>query len=410
VLEGSVRAVGDDLRVTAKLIDVVTDTQVWSETYRRKLENIFALQGDIADSIAGALKVEVTLTSKDRDAPTKDLEAYRYYLEGLNEYRQRDAPPGARVIDLFDRAVARDPKFAEAHAALAAAYFSQLNFELDDARQWAARARASAEAALGLNPKLGLAHGILGVLDRGDLDWEAAVASGRKAVALDSANSFTHFWLGTTLARLGYTGEAAKLIEEAHRVDPLHRVASVWPMIIEANRGNWEGAERIARTIAESQRSLTLHNYYLTSWAFGRGDGATAEKYYRLAISPADKDRPFVAAVIKALHSKQATNAAIAALEAEAASNANFEPHRHFFVLRADDAIIRRVTQQIESGDTQRLVYTMLAGIWSPPFKALRNDPRFKDVLRRLRLVDYWKKHGWPDRCRPKGEDDFECS
>jgi tetratricopeptide (TPR) repeat protein len=388
----------------------VTDTHLWTESYQRKLENIFALQRDIADSISGALKVEVTLTSEGHDAPTTDLEAYRYYLEGLNEYRQRDAPPGARVIDLFQRAVRRDPKFAEAHAALAAAYFSQLNFELDDAKQWAARARGSAEEALRLKPKLGLAHGVLGVLDRGDLDWEAAVANGRKAVALDSANSFTHFWLGTTLARLGYTDQAARLIDEAHRVDPLHRVVSVWPMIIEANRGNREGAERIAQTIADSQRSFTLHNYYLTAWARGRGDRASAEKYYRLAILPAEKDRPFVAAVIKALHSRPATNAAVAALEAEAASNSHFEPYRHFFVLGAEEAIVRRAKRQLESGDTQRLVFAALAGIWGPDFATLRNSPGFKDVLRKLHIVEYWKKNGWPDRCRPKGEGDFECS
>lgn len=113
--------------------------------------------------------------------------------------------------------------------------------------------------------------------------------------------------------------------------------------------------------------------------------------------------------VVKALHAVQAKDAAVKALAAEAASNPSFEPLSSYALLNADDALLELANDRITSGDTWRLVNSLGAGNWAPRHKALRNNPRFKDVLRKMGFVDYWKKHGWPDRCRPQGDDDFVC-
>jgi TolB-like protein len=419
ILEGSVRAEGEELRITAQLIDVATDTHLWSETYERKIESLFALQDEIARAISSALKVEVTLAGTNKP-PTASIQAYRSYLEALSLFRTREFSAFDRVIELMQTAIKLDKDFAEAHALLsaaygskAAAYGSRFDVSPGDAAIWAGLARKSALTALKLKPTLGAAHAALGRIDRRELRWEEAVANGRKAVELDPGNSDARLWLGGTLAILGHIAEGVRLIEEAANSDPLSEIGPAWLMYTEAIQGNDAAATKIALKLQHSSFAVPsgFANYYLAARAYDAGNADEAARHYQAMLYPASlRDRPFVEAIAKALRSPLARDAALRAIQAEAAANPMFDPGAAYALLRANDALIERVNTVLDSPQRIAFVTGSFSWIWAPRHKELHRHPSIKALFRKMGLVDYWKKHGWPDRCRAKGEDDFECS
>ena len=120
------RQSGDQVRITAQLIDTETGFHIWSETYDRRMEDIFAVQDEIAQAIVDKLKIELApkeqqLAQRDK-APTQNVEAYELYLQGRAIWKRRGEDNLKRAIDMYQAALARDPAFARAHAALASAY------------------------------------------------------------------------------------------------------------------------------------------------------------------------------------------------------------------------------------------------------------------------------------------------
>ena len=127
VLEGSVRKSQNRVRITAQLIDAETGYHLWSDTYDRELEDIFAVQDEISAEIVKALKVTLGGTDEEtqimvREAPTSNVEAYQLYLQARHQWKRRGEEPLRKSIELFDQALALDPEFARAYAGLAAAY------------------------------------------------------------------------------------------------------------------------------------------------------------------------------------------------------------------------------------------------------------------------------------------------
>jgi eukaryotic-like serine/threonine-protein kinase len=158
VLEGSVQISGNRVRINAQLIDTQTDTQVWAEQYDRKLEDIFALQSELAQTIAAQLKVTLSTDEKAEiwRKPTQDLQAYDLYLRARAALRgEGGVIPRENwnvAVDLLDRAIARDPKFTLAYCLLNEAYVLQYRFGEDHSPQHLAAAKDAAETALRLEP------------------------------------------------------------------------------------------------------------------------------------------------------------------------------------------------------------------------------------------------------------------
>ncbi len=160
LLDGSVRCTGDRVRVVAKLIGAESGQNLWAETYDRQLVDIFSIQTDVALHIAGALEAELTRDEHARmhREPTKDLQAYQLFLQGRRWLSSSTQESIARAIDCLARAVARDPSFALAFAALASAHLESVEHggaSPDDAY---ARAFEAAQTSLRLDPELGAAH------------------------------------------------------------------------------------------------------------------------------------------------------------------------------------------------------------------------------------------------------------
>lgn len=213
ILEGSVRRDGGKVRVTAQLIEMRTNTHLWAETYDRELADVFAIQSDIAQRIATALRAKLAPEEKARlDArPTTNSEAYVLYLtaRGTEDYVEAEK--------IYLQAIALDPGFA-----LAYAQASILNsaFSVDD-RARKARARALAEEALRLSPTLGEAHMALGLcLHWGEKNYDAALKEFEIAAATSPNNAEIYGYIGGIYRRQGRWRESIASLERARSLDP----------------------------------------------------------------------------------------------------------------------------------------------------------------------------------------------
>jgi class 3 adenylate cyclase/TolB-like protein/Flp pilus assembly protein TadD len=256
ILEGSVRTAGNQVRITAQLIDVANQAHLWSEDYDRALEDVFAIQSDIARQVADAL--QITLLANEQiqieQQDTADLEAHNAYLKGLYFYNQ-----GGTALEksrtYFEEAIERDPEYALAYARLADLYTrlpSQSNMPADEGY---AKARAAAEKALELNDALAEAHSALGsVKVRGDWDWSGAERQFQKAIALNPSYALAHAEYGHKLLSpvWGRYDDALAELERAQELDPL----SVW--ISTEIAWVYYHARRWDQSIAQFQKTLEL--------------------------------------------------------------------------------------------------------------------------------------------------------
>jgi serine/threonine-protein kinase len=235
LLDGSVRHVGDRVRIVAKLIDVASDQHLWAETYDREVTDIFAIQTDVALQIAAALKAELSPheQARVRKEPTKDLHAYQLFLQGREWFIKYTPEAYVRAIEYFDRAIARDPSFALAYANLAMAYTESAEVGAMDPDVAYGRAAKAAESALGLDPELGAAHCTMGHL-KGvrELDWSGAEREFKRALELSPSGPDAYDYYGRLCAGLARYDEAIALQRRAHELDPLaHRMDAVTTLL-----------------------------------------------------------------------------------------------------------------------------------------------------------------------------------
>jgi serine/threonine protein kinase/Flp pilus assembly protein TadD len=242
LLEGSVRRAGDRVRIVAQLIDAETDQHLWAETYDRKLDDIFAIQSDVALQIATALKAELSPDEQTRihRGPTRDLQAYQLYLQGRHWFVRHTAEGLRQAVDYFRRAIAKDPGFALAHADLAQAY-TELALAsgggLFRPEEGFALAGQSVAAALALDGALSEAHCMLGFLRYvRDFDWGAAEAEFRRALELSPNNADANDLYGRMLAALGRHDEALPFVTRAQELDPLSHRTDLAAALLRAGR------------------------------------------------------------------------------------------------------------------------------------------------------------------------------
>ena len=231
VLTGRVAQRGDELAVSAELLDVRTLSHLWGEHYSRAFAALMEVQRDLCAHIAGRLRLRVSGEVEARLAadPSRDSEAFDLYLKGRHAWRARSADGLQRAVAAFQAAIDRDPNFALAYAGLADAY-TLLSFLVgviapEDA---VPQARAAAEKALKLRPDLAEAHASLAmILESHDWDWEAAEAEHRKAVELDPENPNLQHRYGLHLLYRGRFEDAAARFKVAAKLDPLSPLLQV---------------------------------------------------------------------------------------------------------------------------------------------------------------------------------------
>ena len=225
ILEGSVQKTGDQVRVNVQLINALKDAHLWADIFDRKLTDIFAVESDIAKTIADTLQARLTGTEKEMIAakPTSDTAAYELYLKGRSLWRQRTGDNIPKAIAFYEQAVARDPNYALAYAGLAEAYVSLPFYTAVTPRDAYAAAKTEALKALQLNDKLAEAHTTLALLlCLNDFDMAGSVSEFQRAIALNPNDATAHQWFGEpTLTALGRFDEAIAEEKRAIELEPL---------------------------------------------------------------------------------------------------------------------------------------------------------------------------------------------
>jgi adenylate cyclase len=301
ILEGSVRRSGNRVRITAQLIEVETDSNLWSEAYDRELENVFAIQDDIASSIVDALKV--TLNPKQRRSiqylATANVQAYDNYLRGRQYFYAWNRRDSLRAIDMYQRAIAQDPEYAMAWAGLADAYAMRYRFLEADA-QYAAKALETSEQALQLDPESAEAHASRGLALY--INKRAAEAEQHFETAiLISANAFEPYFLfGACSSSQGNYLKATRLYLRAAEISPADYLPLVYlAQAYSAMQRKDEEMQVRRRATALIQQALEMNPddaraRYMGAANFATmGDKARALEWADLALQ-SSSDEPMV--------------------------------------------------------------------------------------------------------------------
>jgi TolB-like protein/Flp pilus assembly protein TadD len=223
VLEGSVHKAGDRVRIRVQLSDVATGYQLWSETYDRKMTDIFAVQDEITSRIIDALQIRLRGESSRPAAASQlaDPEVYEIVLRGRYHWNQRTPEGFTKAAELFQEATRRAPQYAPAWSGLADVYLSQFDYGLLSWQESTMRARAAATKALELDDTSAAAHTSVAHILLHEWQWHEAEQHFRRAFELDPAYTLALHWYALCLTALGRVDEAVDAMRRAQRLDPL---------------------------------------------------------------------------------------------------------------------------------------------------------------------------------------------
>jgi TolB-like protein/class 3 adenylate cyclase/tetratricopeptide (TPR) repeat protein len=253
VLEGSVRKAGNQLRITAQLINVADGFHLWSDTYDRDMTNIFAIQSDIAERVALALTMQLGVGERRALAkkPTEDTEAYRVYLLGLSFWNQRTADGVKKALEYYEEALVKDPNYALAQVGVANSYLVMVEVAGVPTKETMPKAAAAALSALKLDDTLGEAHATLAFIRKTMWDWQGAEAEFMRAIELTPNYATAHHWYSRLLLEVGRIDDASREIQRAQDLDPLSPIINVSAGWILHCQGHYDQAIAAYRTVIE---------------------------------------------------------------------------------------------------------------------------------------------------------------
>ncbi|UCD24792.1 MAG: protein kinase, partial [Gemmatimonadota bacterium] len=255
VLEGSVRRVGDRVRIGAQLVDTRTDRSLWAEVYDRQLTDVFEIQSDVATHIAGALQATLSPTVLERmdRKPTEDVEAYTLYLLGVHHWNKFSPESGPKALGCFREAIERDGNFSLAHAGLADAYWAIGIEQESPPDKMFGNAKEAAQRALAIDGDLAEAHATLGAVQSWyEWDWDAADEAFARANELAGLGGKPHLKWGLHLGAMGRHDEAMAQAREALVLDPVSPTANAHVVL----QHYWAG--ELQQAVAQALKTLEL--------------------------------------------------------------------------------------------------------------------------------------------------------
>jgi TolB-like protein/DNA-binding winged helix-turn-helix (wHTH) protein/Tfp pilus assembly protein PilF len=399
VVEGSVVRSAGRVRITAQLIHAATDRHVWARSYDRPLEDVLALQGELSRAIAE--EVRITLGAKESQRLTRQRavrpEAYDAYLLGRHHWNQRTEPALDKALEYFQTAVAKDPDFALAHAGLAMANAPRLIFGYVPPGRGLAEQKAAALRALELDPGLGDARAALAAARAQEWDWAGAEDEFRRAVDADSSSALGHLWYGWYLHAMGRFDESLAHRRKALELDPLNGPV---------NRGvarDLTATGRVAEAVTQWERTIELEpssasaDIALALLNLERGQTGLASKHLERARSLGPRDTSMLtelAIIATVAGDRPAGRRMLEQLKDESARRyispvlpalvlvALDEKDSAFALLEKAYAARDPMLIPIQVGEAGPIIHLPRERL-----TALRADPRFGDLLRRMGLI-----------------------
>ena len=384
VLEGSVRKSGNKIRITAQLIRTSDSTHLWSETYDRPLDDIFAIQDEIADAIAQALQIKLKGGALERrEGGTQNLEAYQLYLRSGSALYQNTQSALDAAGKYTEQAIKLDPNYGLAWAQLGDVVALKTDNGYLGVAEGYGRARQFAQHALQLSPDLAAAHSILQYVHQTlDWDWTAAKAEQQRALAIDPTNPWALQTAGLLSITLGQWNEAERQLSESLSRDPLNTYTILNLGQAYYLSGRFEEAEGAFRKLLELEPGFLWARRWLgkTLLAQSKPDEALAtvqqevDETERLALLPV---------FLQATGRQAEANAALQAVTVRFA-DANAYWLAQNYAYRGDREL---ALQWLERAYKQQDI-GLVTIVGEPLFKNLYEDPRFNAFLRKMKLPE----------------------
>jgi len=384
ILQGSVQKAADELRVTVQLIDAGTARHVWTETYDRKLSDIFQVERDIASNIAR--KLEANLTQREAQAvaaqPTSNSAAYELYLKGRYFWNKRNADGLRKALEFFTTATQLDPNYARAYTGIADTYGVMPTYDLCSAKECFPLAKTAALKALQLDDSLAEAHATYGGLLTGEYKWTEARRHLERAIDLDPNYAIAHEQLGLeVLMNLGEVDRGLAELRRAQELDPLSLIINTLLGMAHYRLHEYEQAQTQLRKTLELDPNFHLAREVLAQ-SFdmqGRFDEAMAECRKALQTS----DAPGILATLGHIYARAGDrNEALKVLEQlQQQAQKRVVTAVNFAWMYIALGQKNEAMNWLEKAYDDRSLY----GIKLDPFlDPLRDEPRFHQLLARV--------------------------
>ena len=401
VLEGSVRKESGRLRVAAQLIDVESGFHLWSDTFERTYDDVFAIQDEIADAVATALSVRLSVGEmRDFVGGTTNVEAFEEYLRGSALTKEFTAESMLRAIQHLEEAVELDPGFALGWVALANSYRTAwLTLGHEDVERWWESADYAIGKALSLAPGEAYVLKTAAYLEVDRQNWDAAHGYFDRVLASQRPGSEheSHGYLDL-LAKVGKADAAVRLRERVMLRDPLHPDTAMYLGHFYLMQGRFDDAlaQFEAGMQLDGYRSQLSHEALVVALA-----SRQAELALRWLDRVVEHQQPGARGVHEAMRDRFGD------------AEASLRWLREGFETRSisDYYVIVWASYYGDHGLVLRAMRRTpdLWAFWTPLTEAVRPTPQFKQVLVDIGLVDYFRERGWNDFCRPLGDSDFTC-
>jgi len=387
VLEGSVRKSGDRVRISAQLIDAKTDAHLWAQTYDRELSDIFAVQSDVAEQIALALKAQIKPVEEERirRKPTDNMDAFQAYLAGRVYLGRRTEDALRCAIESFEKAISFDAGYALAYTGLADSYIFMSLLEYMPPSEAFPKAKANAEKAIAIDPYLAEAYASLGLVKfQFDWDWDGAEKALARGVELNPNYGTAHHFFADYLKGMGRFDEALVQIREAQALDPLSTA-------INAGVGHvLYLSRRYDEAIAAYRHALELDpNSVLARLWFGRPflqKGMYAEAIAEIKhAAELSKESTITLAVLgHALASAGQTDAALELLhKLEERAKTQYVPSYWIALIYVGLSDAEGAVDWLEKAFDEHSAWLAWVNV-EPRFDFLRENDRFKSLLNKI--------------------------
>jgi tetratricopeptide (TPR) repeat protein len=387
--EGTVLRSGDQVRITAQLIDAAADKHLWSQSYEGELKDTLALQSKVAREIAD--QIQISLNPQERAAlknvKVVNPEAYEDYLKGRFFWSKRTAD-GLKVAQTyFGRAIDEDPKYAPAYSGLADTYalLGDWQYAVMTPKQAFPQAKAAAIKALELDDSLGEAHNSLAFcLDGFDWNFEAAGTEFQRAIELNPSYATAHHWYAWHLSLLGRNAEALAEMRKAESLDPLSLIinADLAELLVIAH--SYDESIRQSLKVIEMDPDFALAHNQL-------GQAYLQKHMHQQAIAELQKavqlsgGSPTCIANLARAYAASGKNSEAANLlsDLKKRSNSTYSNAPEIAAIYAALGDRDQAMNWLEKGYEERFNPGVLL---RPSFDPLRSDPHFKDLVRRIGL------------------------
>jgi len=387
ILEGSVRKSGNTIRITAQLIETKNGTHLWSETFDRQMNDVFAVQDEISKMIVNILKIKLLdkhltrITKRNTENP----DAFEDYLKGRYYWNQRTDDGLKKAIGYFENAIKKDPKYAAAYSGLSDVYVTLFDYDILSFEESTRKAKQAAQKALEIDKDLAEANNSLAHINLHDWRWKEAEEGFKRALELDPGYVLAYHWYALCLTALGRSDEAVEQMKIARELDPLSvRISADLGMALLA-AGKYDDA------IRQEEKTMELDSnarspYWIRGMAYQQKKmPEEAIKDYREAVKRAPDNPNFLAALGNIYASTGKNTEAQKILDTLIAQNKEYPVPFFIALVYAGLNDKQNAIKWLEKACDERSGSVRYLKM-EPRLQNLRDDPRYAVLMKKVGL------------------------